>query len=71
MQAMLSSFLAFAKFGTGEGPLVYGMDARYRRVAPGVRDAFSKTLGEKNRLLVYRREIRCEKMPPVVRDASS
>ena len=35
-------FLLFADvaFGTGEGLLVYGMDARYRRGAPGVRDAF-------------------------------
>ena len=54
-------FLLFADvaFGTGEGLLVYGMDARYRRGAPGVRDAFSEALGAKNRLLRYRREIRC------------
>ncbi len=30
---------------------MYGLDARYRRRAPGVRDAFSKALGAKNRLL--------------------
>ena len=46
-------FLAFAKFGTGEGLLVYRMDARYRRSPPGVRDAFSEALGAKNRLLLY------------------
>ena len=36
-------FLLFADvaFGTGEGLLVHGMDARYRRGAPGVRDVFS------------------------------
>ena len=28
-------------------------------------------LGVKNRLLVYRMEIRCQKQPPLVRDASS
>ena len=64
-------FLAFAKFGTGEGLLVYRMDARYRRRPPGVRGASSKALGAKNRLLVYRREIRCEKQASPVRDASS
>ena len=47
------------------------MDARYRRGAPGVRDAFSKALGAKNRPLVYRREIRCEKQASPVRDTSS
>ena len=63
-------FLLFAEvaFGTGEGFLVYGMDARYRRGAPGVRDAFSKALGAKNRLLRDGRDIRYQKPPPTVRD---
>ena len=55
-------------FGTGEGLLGYGMDARYRRGAPGVRDAFSEALGVKNRLLRYGRDIRYQKPPPTVRD---
>ena len=64
-------FLLFADvaFGTGEGLLVYGMDARYYRVAPGVRDAFSEALGVKNRLLRYGRDIRYQKPPPAVRGA--
>ena len=45
---------------------MYGMDARYRRGPPGVRDAFSKALGAKNRLLVYGMEIRCEKKGSLV-----
>ena len=63
-------FLLFADvaFGTGEGLLGYGMDARYRRGAPGVRDAFSEALGVKNRLLRYGRDIRYQKPPPTVRD---
>ena len=40
-------------------------------MAPGVRDAFSEALGAKNRLLVYRKEIRCEKMASAVREAFS
>ena len=51
------------KFGTGEGLLGYGMDARYRRGAPGVRDAFSKALGAKNRRFRYGRDIRYQKPP--------
>ena len=64
-------FLLFADvaFGTGEGLLVYGMDARYRRGAPGVRDAFSKALGAKNRRFRYGRDIRYQKPPPTVRGA--
>ena len=62
-------FCRFAKFGTGEGLLLYRMDARYRRRAPMVRDAFSKALGAKNRLLRYGRGIRCKKQPSLVRDA--
>ena len=36
-----------------------------------VRDAFSEAFGVKNRLLWYGRDIRCQKQPPLVRDASS
>ena len=43
--------------------MVYGMDARYRRGAPGVRDAFSKPLGAKNRRFRYGRDIRYQKPP--------
>ena len=64
-------FCRFAKFGTGEGPLVYGIDIRCEKRAPGVREAFSKALGAKNRLLRYRMEIRCKKRPSGVPDASS
>ena len=48
-------FLLFADvaFCTGEGLLVYGMDARYRRGVPGVRDAFSEAFGVKNRRFWY------------------
>ena len=64
-------FLLFADvaFGTGEGLMVYGMDALYRRGAPGVRDAFSKALGAKNRRFRYGRDIRYQKPPPTVRGA--
>ena len=51
--------------------MVYGMDALYRRGAPGVRDAFSKALGAKNRRFRYGRDIRCAKQASVVRDAFS
>ena len=63
-------FLLFADvaFGTGEGLLGYGMDVLYRRGAPGVRDAFSKALGAKNRRFRYGRDIRYQKPPPTVRD---
>ena len=46
-------------FGTGEGLLVYGICVRCKKRAPGVREAFSKALGAKNRLLLYGMEIRC------------
>ena len=62
-------FCRFAKFGTGEGLLLYRMDARYRRRAPMVRDA-SEAFGAKNRLLRYGREIRCKKQAFLVRDRS-
>ena len=37
-------------------------------MAPGVRDAFSKALGAKNRLLVYGRDIRYRKGAPPVQN---
>ena len=46
-------------------------DSTARGQPPGVRDAFSEALGAKNRLLRYGRDIRCQKQPSVVRDASS
>ena len=66
-------FLLFADvaFCTGEGLLVYGMDARYRRGAPGVRDAFSEAFGVKNRRFRYGMDIRYQKPPPTVRDRHS
>ena len=64
---MLSSFLAFAKFGTGEGLLRYGICAPCKKQAPGVRDAFSEAFGVKNRLLRYGRDIRYRKPPSLVR----
>ncbi len=50
-------------FGTGEGLLWYGICARCAKQAPGVRDAFSEAFGVKNRLLRYRKGIRCMKTP--------
>ena len=41
------------KFGTGEGLLGYGICARCKKQAPGVRGAFSEVFGAKNRLLWY------------------
>ena len=41
------------KFGTGEGLLGYGICARCKKQAPGVRGAFSEVFGVKNRLLWY------------------
>ena len=58
-------------FGTGEGLLWYGICAPCSKRLPGVRDAFSEAFGVKNRLLRYRRDIRCQKQPSLVRDASS
>ena len=56
-------------FGTGEGLLGYGICARYRRRPPGVRDAFSKALGVKNRLSWYGSDIRYRKPPSLVPNA--
>ena len=50
VQAMLSSFLAFAKLGTRKGLLRYGIDTRCAKQPPVVRDAFSEAFGVKNRL---------------------
>ena len=71
MQAMLSSFLAFAKFGTRKGLLRYRICVPCSKRLPTVRDAFSEALRAQNRLLGYRRDIRYRKRPPTVRDASS
>ena len=68
VQAMLSSFLAFAEFGTGEGLLRYGICAPCKKQAPGVRDAFSEAFGVKNRRFRYRMDIRYRKPPSLVRD---
>ena len=65
---MLSSFLAFAEFGTGEGLLRYGICAPCKKQAPAVRDAFFEAFGVKNRLLRYRMDIRYWKRPSLVRD---
>ena len=65
---MLSSFLAFAEFGTGEGLLRYGICALCKKQAPGVRAAFSEAFGVKNRLLRYGTDIRYRKPPSLVRD---
>ena len=59
------------KFGTGEGPLVYGICVRCEKQAPGVPNGFSEALGAQNRLLWYRRDIRYRKHPPTVRGVSS
>ena len=45
VQAMLSFFWQFEKFGTGEGLLWYGICARCKKQAPVVRDAFSGAPG--------------------------
>ena len=59
------------KFGTGEGLLGYGICARCKKQAPGVRGAFSEALRAQNRLLWYGRDIRYRKRPPMVRVTSS
>ena len=56
---------------TGEGYLWYGICVPCSKRLPGVRDAFSEAFGVKNRLLRYGRDIRCQKQPSLVRDASS
>ena len=71
MQAMLSSFLAFAKFGTGKGLLRYRICVPCSKRLPAVRDAFSEALRAQNRLLGYGRNIRYRKRLPMVRDTSS
>ena len=58
-------------FGTGEGHLWYGICVPCSKRLPGVRDAFSEAFGAKNRLLRYRRDIRCQKQASLVRGASS
>ena len=58
-------------FGTGNGPLRYGINTRCSKRPPVVRDAFSEAFGVKNRLLRYGRDIRCSKQASVVRDESS
>ena len=60
---MLSSFLAFVVFGAKKGLLVYRMDVRCQNRPPMVRDAFSKALRAKNRLLWYGRDIRYQTPP--------
>ena len=49
---------------------VFG-SAPYQKPPSVVRGAFSEAFGVKNRLLRYGRDIRCQKQPSVVRDASS
>ena len=58
-------------FGTGEGHLWYGICVPCSKRLPGVPNAFSVALGAQNSLLRYGRDIRCQKQPPLVRDASS
>ena len=58
-------------FGTGEGLLWYGICVRCAKQAPGVRDAFPKALGVKNRLFWYRSDIRYRKPPSLVRSRYS
>ena len=58
-------------FGTGEGHLWYGICVPCSKRLPGVRDAFSEAFGVKNRLLRYGRDIRYQKQPSLVHDASS
>ena len=50
---------------------MYGICVPCSKRLPGVRDAFSEAFGVKNRLLRYGRDIRCQKQPSLVRDASS
>ena len=59
------------KFGTGKGLLWYRICVPCPKRLPEVRDAFSETLGVKNRLFWYGRDIRYRKRPPMVRGASS
>ena len=52
-------------------PTVRNMRAVLKKQAPGVRDAHSEAFGVKNRRFRYGRDIRCQKQPSLVRDASS
>ena len=61
------SFFGVVAFGTGEGLLRYGIRIRCSKQAPGVRDAFSEAFGAKNRRFRYRRDIRYQKPPFMVR----
>ena len=63
------AFVAFGSFGTGEGPLWYGICATCSKRLPTVRDAFSEALRAQNRLLRYGRNIRCAEQPPVVHES--
>ena len=58
-------------FGTGEGPLWYGICVPCSKRLPVVRDAFSEAFGVKNRLLRYGRDIRHRKPPSTVRNRHS
>ena len=49
---------------------MYGICVPCSKRLPGVRDAFSDAFGVKNRLFRYGRDIRCQKQPSLVRDAS-
>ena len=53
-------------FGTGEGLLWYGICARCKKQAPGVRGASSEAFGVKNRLFWYRSDIWYRKPPSLV-----
>ena len=61
VQAMLSSFLAFAKFGTRKGLLRYRICVPCSKRPPTVRDASSEAFGVKNRRFWYGRDIRYQK----------
>ena len=69
VSAMPFPFLAFVAFGTRNALLRYGIDTRWQKRHPTVRDAFSEALRAQNRLLGYGREIRYQKHPPPVRGA--
>ena len=58
-------------FGTGEGLLGYGICARCKKQAPGVRDASSEAFGVKNRRFWYRSDIWYRKPPSPVRSRYS
>ena len=66
--AVVAGWLAF---GTEEGLLGYGICVPCSKRLPGVRDAFSETLGAQNRIHRYGRDIRYRKRPPTVRSCAS